>query len=575
MPSRTLERLLDHLDELKRRFGTPEDQTRIERALARLARRRFTDAASLIRFHDALLFIRAYPPGPAILRQTEAILSSFTERIAQLRAAGAEDLSAFAEPEVSGIVGTSFSALYSYDIVRWLAGSHPGRVRLDWEGYEEGARLGATLPRFLPLFEEGAYVETPIPYLTWLRAAKGPKNSELAWLLRRFAELPISDKEKAELFDSLKLWVHWELGNSPATRTKMRQRVSKMFYHDGPLLRRSDVSLARELEQSPPLPLRKLSRAAGEKILRMGRDTMAIRYRELHGFTYGDPRHVLRAEAGRGIEIFIWGVPPARRLPLHAYTAALIFKNGVPIGYAEGLSLFERMECGLNIYYTFRDGESAWLFARLLRLFRQFHGVTVFSIDPYQLGFANEEGIESGAFWFYRKLGFRPVRPDLARIMSAEERKIASRPAYRTPVRVLRRLAVGHVLFELPSARQRGEWDHFHIRNLGLAVQRRMASRFGGDAVRIRSASEAAVARALGAPMGKWKESERRAFSDLALVLALVPDLAAWSEDEKRAVTRIVRAKAGAEESAYVRLLQRHARLRDKVIELGSRSSSR
>jgi len=33
-----------------------------------------------------------------------------------------------------------------------------------------------------------------------------------------------------------------------------------------------------------------------------------------------------------------------------------------------------------------------------LRLLRQFLGVTVFSIDPYQVGHENEEGIESGAF---------------------------------------------------------------------------------------------------------------------------------------------------------------------------------
>jgi len=28
----------------------------------------------------------------------------------------------------------------------------------------------------------------------------------------------------------------------------------------------------------------------------------------------------------------------------------MIFKNGVPVGYFEGLSLFERMESGFNLY---------------------------------------------------------------------------------------------------------------------------------------------------------------------------------------------------------------------------------
>ncbi len=46
----------------------------------------------------------------------------------------------------------------------------------------------------------------------------------------------------------------------------------------------------------------------------------------------------------------------------------MIYKNGVPIGYFEGLSLFERMESGFNLYYTFRDGETAWLYARTLNV---------------------------------------------------------------------------------------------------------------------------------------------------------------------------------------------------------------
>jgi hypothetical protein len=123
-----------------------------------------------------------------------------------------------------------------------------------------------------------------------------------------------------------------------------------------------------------------LKLAEGEKFLDMARETSAARYRELHGFTHGDAGRVLRAELGRGTEAFVMGVPPAQRLPLRAYHAALILKNGVPVAYFEGLSIFERMESGFNLYYTFRDGETAWLYARILHLMRQLLGVTVFSI---------------------------------------------------------------------------------------------------------------------------------------------------------------------------------------------------
>jgi hypothetical protein len=88
--------------------------------------------------------------------------------------------------------------------------------------------------------------------------------------------------------------------------------------------------------------------------------------------------------------------------------------------------------------------------------------------------------------------------------------------------------------------------------------------------MKIRGASLEWVARALGVQMIGWKESERRAFEELALVLALIPDLARWTEDEKREVVRVVRAKANADETRYVRLLLRHSRLRDCVIRIGS-----
>src|SRR5213076_2215621 len=135
------------------------------------------------------------------------------------------------------------------------------------------------------------------------------------------------------------------------------------------------------------------------------------------------------------------------------------------VAYFEGLSIFERLESGFNLYYTFREGETAWLFGRVLRLMRQLLGVTVFSIDPYQAGHENEEGIESGAFWFYRKLGFRPVRPELMKLTRSEELRMSSDPRHRTSAATLRKLAAGHMLFALFEDESRNRWDNFEVRN--------------------------------------------------------------------------------------------------------------
>jgi hypothetical protein len=567
VPPRTLDYLLDRLDESKRRFDA-QGRAQVFKLLAEVERRRFTDAVRLIRFHEILLFMRAYPQSARVLRRVEKILSSFARRVGMLSETGA-DTTELEYGEVSGIAGTFVEDTFSYHITRWLTRRYPSAVSINWELHEDEYRLAATWPRFLPLLEEDALVEANVPYQDWLRAARGRKRSELSWLIERFERLPLSEKEKAELYESLKIYVRWELNDSRATRTRMKRPVRQIFYHTGPLLRRSDVSFESEFA-SAPIPLKKLSSTAGEAVLDLARETSTIRYRELYGFTHGDAARVLKADLGRGVEIFIVGLPPERRLPLRAYHAGLVFKNGVPVCYVEGLTIFERMEIGFNLYYTFREGESAWMYARVLKIFRQMLGVTVFSIDPYQVGHENEEGIESGAFWFYRKLGFRPTLVPLAKILKAEERKLAARPAYRTSAATLRELAAGHMLLETAPVTHSSRWDNFRIRNVGLAVQSRMASQAGGDAEKLRRASRERVARALKVRVEDWKLTEQRAFDDLALVLALIPDLARWTEDEKRAAVRIIRSKAGADESRYVRLLQRHSRLREEVIKIGS-----
>jgi hypothetical protein len=562
--NRQCTRFLDDLERLKRSFGASPRP--LEQKLRALKRCEFTDAGELIRFHETLLFLRAYPASPRTLKQAETILKTFGERVSHLRESDA-DLSPLDDPEVSGITGTSVTSNFSYAIVRWLAAKYPSQLQIDWDWFEEEERFGATMPRFLPLLEEEAMVEAHVPYRHYLQRAKGRAN-EVVWMIERFQSLRLTEKAKAEAYDSLKIHVCWEFGVR-ASRTRMRLPVRKPFLHDRPLVARREISLANELKASQ-IPLERLSPAAGEQILEMARETSAVRYRELHGFTFGDSRRVIRADLGRGTEAFVMGVPAEARLPLRAYHAALIFKNGVPAGYFEGLSLFERMESGFNLYYTFRDGETAWLYARILRLMRQMLGVTVFSIDPYQVGHENEEGIESGAFWFYRKLGFHPTNPALQKLTSSEELKISTDTHRRTSARTLRKLAAGHMLFELSNGSEEvGKWDRFQIRNVGLAIQTRMARDFKSDAHAMRGHSVAFVERSLGLQTRNWNTGARAALENLSLLFAMT-QIDQWDSAAKQLAARIIKAKGSDDEALYLKLMQKHRALRAEVIRLGS-----
>jgi hypothetical protein len=197
--------------------------------------------------------------------------------------------------------------------------------------------------------------------------------------------------------------------------------------------------------------VQRLRSASAAQILGVIVDASAVRYRELYGFEYPDRTRVFHADLGRGMDFFFCGVPRRWRLPHSDYCAGMYFKNGVPIGYIEVLWVKNVMEVGFNLYYTFRQGETAWLYARLLKLFHQQFKVDTFTIDPYQLGHENEEAIESGAFWFYSKLGFQSQSTDVRKLVDREQRRIAASHDYRTPARILRKLAEAPMIYQAKS----------------------------------------------------------------------------------------------------------------------------
>lgn len=556
-------RLLAHLERARRERG---DQRGVEAILRALARACFTDAERLAEFHDALLYFFAHPARSVVRRVAERILAGFAVRVAALGARSGmrgADLSALEGTAHSGIAGTSVTTTFSFDLLRSVcrAAGQSLTVARDL-GEANPDRLAATLPRILPLLEEESLVDANVPYGAWLDASGN--DGTASSLLARFHELPVSCADRAELFDALALPVTWNLGRSSWSRTALRLPARRLFFHGHRLLARRDVDLSSEIS-GRRMPVRKLSAAEGSRALDAARAALATRYREFYTFNHGDPATAIEADAGRGVRIYVFGLPPARRLPLRAGAGTLIVRNGVPIGYGDGFVLFERVDLSFNVFPEYRDGESAFVFARLVRLYRQIFGATVVSIDPYQIGFENEEAIGSGAFWFYRRLGFRSVSPRIESLARREDERVAADRRYRSSRRVLRRLAAAAMTYG-PAT---DAWDRFRIRNIGFAVERRMAET-GDSAEHFRGRSGARVARILSVSPSRMDPVRLRRFSDWALVLDRIPDLPRWSAEDIDAIGAIVEAKSGRTEVRYLRLMQRHAGLRNRLLKLGS-----
>ena len=576
--AQTLDALLTDLEAAKNNFGQGAASTTVE-LLKKASRARFRDSKSLLRFHEAMLFLRAFPQSLSVVSSTEALLNTFHERIGKINASGA-DMSDFDDFDTSGVAGTSMQDTLSFEAARWLVRRIPRHVTIAWKDYEEERAMGATWPRFIPLLAEDSDVEANIPWRRWLDAARGGER-DLPWLIRQFEQLKLERNEaeraraRIELYDSLRIPIRWDLGNLKLSRTRNWSRPRKTFFHKEPLISRKDVSLAREFAR-PAAQLKRVSLRDGESVMRLIREVMVVRYRELYGTTLGDPRSVVRADVGRGVVIYLWNLPPERRLPLRAYVAGFTLKNGVPINYIEAIGLCEWIEVGFNTFYTYRQGETAWIYAQALRCLCAMTRATTISVYPYQIGQNNDEALDSGAFWFYRKLGFRSGNPELEELARSEEKKIAADPQHRTAKRILKRLAEAHLFYEVvrehgaKSRNASGPWDNFSTRNLALRVNRRMARNFGGDSVRIREASVSAVTRALSLDTRRWPDAEIRSLENWSLVLALIPRLSSWTSEEKRALEKIIRSQSGRNEMGYLHRTQRHPSLRAELLRLGS-----
>ena len=532
---------------------------------------RIGDPVLLGRLHDAALFLRAFPRTRQDVAAAERILGRFPARMEALSRRGA-DLAGLDRFETVGIGGTSLTMDFSWGMARWLARRHAGAVSIAWDEVAKPERLAPALSRALPFLSERALADAGVDYAEWLRAAlpPGARDGGLRFLVDLF-EANGDDDDRAERWDPLGLTIRWALGASPASRTLARLPAG-LFVDAAPLVTRRDVSIERECRGAAPR-IRWLSSARGRAFLDAARAAVAVRYRELHAFTWGHPADVVVADAGRGLAIWCCGLRPEQRLPLRAGFGFLLARNGVPVGYGDAYALGDRLDLSFNVFYAFRDGESAFAYARTVAFFRALLGTRAVAVDPYQIGKGNDEAIASGAFWFYRKLGFRSSAPPLEAAARREEALSASRPGRRTSAATLRRITAAGLRLDLPGAAP-SAWGAVSLDAAGLAAEHRRTAA-GGSPVTFRQAREKRVARALGLFPDALPPRLARALRGLAPVLDLVPGLARLRADERAALRDLVVLKAGRSEAAFARALARAGRLAAAMDRAGRRAAAR
>ncbi|MDA0706600.1 MAG: hypothetical protein O2805_08285 [Proteobacteria bacterium] len=431
--SKAIRRLFD----LRNRYGASNSAEKLC-LLQQLASKRVDAATDIKRLHIALCFIRAFPDSPQHFRLARTELLRIAKRVAQLPRVERSKL------RDTGIAGSSLHCQFSYEVACWLQRRAPADVSIDWSDGPDPTGLDEILAHLLQPADEEYFDSGWITGKDWVaNACKESATTDFEWLLiqlkeRRFASIWSS------LYNAAELWLKWDLRNARLSKSLNTFPIHKVCARPNGL--RKLRGLAAKEIMRPLESLTLLAPRAGSRMIDVAMASLAVRHRETNHFNHANPREVWLADVGEGVSIAIFGMLENYRYPLECTMGYLILSNGTPIGYGGASMLFLQANTGVNIFDEYRGSEAAYLWVQVMRVFHHLTGCTRFIANSYQFGADNNEALRSGAFWFYYRLGYRPV--------SREMRELASSSTgTRDDVKLLRRLASCDMHLTLPGAR--------------------------------------------------------------------------------------------------------------------------
>ena len=246
--------VLRGLERLGHEFGAGASARKLA-LLSRLERARLTRSGDVRRLHEVLCFLRAYPDDRAVLGRVERMLGTFARRADLRRHAGA-----LAD---SGIAGTAIRFRFFSPTAQWLARRWPDRLRVDWEDFENDGDLGDLLPLLAHASEQPGLDEFEFEVRDWVRRLKGPRETDAAFLVRRFAALSMDEFAREAIYEKLDPPLVLEPGPGTPARTHAKVAQRHPAYQTKPL-ERARPSIRDELLRPPPA-VREVSEREGDR----------------------------------------------------------------------------------------------------------------------------------------------------------------------------------------------------------------------------------------------------------------------------------------------------------------------
>jgi hypothetical protein len=413
---------LQQLFSLRRLFGKKETAEKLQ-LLSSIEPKHLKSKTALQLYYDTLLFLKAYADHKKVY-----ILAQQQLKQLQLYIQSNETIKY--RLYNTGITGTSLCAAFGFEITKWLRKEYPDSIRIS--SFEaDDAQINAVVRALMTKLESEILQDSYFTWKEWIERTVATNKAILDGLLAVFDNNNTRPEVKDELWNALGVNTEIDLTHAAALPESMAQ----LYFHKE-LLRRSS--------QSAPLtkPVKvKLNDEEAAAVLACSRMILVRHLREIDPISFTDAKLVSYYQLPRGLSIALMEMIPERRHPIDSYMGYTVFKNGLPVAYAGSWLLFDSGRIGLNIFPAYRGGESQYIFQQILDVHKQVYKLKRFTVDPYQIGGKNSDGIQSGAFWVYYHAGFRPMEKEQLQLATAEAEKVKTIKGYRSPAAALKQLA--------------------------------------------------------------------------------------------------------------------------------------
>lgn len=531
---------------------------RKEELLHQFAARHITEVNVLLAYHDCLLFLLAYPEN----RKQFQLAAKELDRIAGIVQSIFDGLNQRKQKQLSGtgIACSSVHVAFSLDMIAWLIQRFPSQVSIfEYAGDKEAVK--EVLLLLLPSAERESLEKKEYSVNKLIQYAKGATpDSDLHWLIALFQQSELKPALRDHLFHSLQLYVTWQTDRTSPSRTYARSFPAPVYFQKREF---NKQYVAAKIIGEPVAEAKHLSKEQKQELVTISRGILGMLHRETDPSTYAETDAVAYFEMGKGISIALYPMVASRRLPFDSYIGYLLFKNRLPVAYGGGWIFQRHCKIGVNVLSAFRGGESAWLFMQIMRLYAQYYCVKRFIIEPYQIGHRNMEGLKSGAFWFYYRMGFVPVENGLKHLAAAEYERIRSEKHYRTPLAVLKKLAVSNKELILDDEEQ----HPVDVLQLSEAITSMINDRFNGNRLQAEKAALTFSSEFLRIKAAEYHNpSMHESLKNFSLLLLLLSSsLNTWKETDKADFLQLIILKGSGSERKYMLQFQKHRNLNRSI----------